>query len=45
VLKNIDPIVVLYDSTRNIDGRRDKIRSKIDEDFEKIRNKALAGID
>jgi hypothetical protein len=33
VTKNIDPICALYDSTKNLDGRRDKVRAKINEDM------------
>jgi hypothetical protein len=44
VLKNIDPMLVVYDSTRNLDARRDKIRQKIDEDFAKIKSRVLGDL-
>lgn len=37
VTKNIDPICAMYDSTKNLDGRRDKVRAKIDEDLQRFK--------
>jgi hypothetical protein len=41
VTKNIDPICAIYDSTKNLDGRRDKVRAKIDEDMDKLKKSVL----
>lgn len=41
VTKNIDPICAMYDSTKNLDGRRDRIHAKINEDMDRLKKTVL----
>ena len=41
IKKNIDPVVNLYESTKNLDGRRDRVRLKITEDMERIKQQTV----